>query len=80
MTFMLRSSNITVGTCRVTLDVDPGAERRGLLVQALDALHEADELAPRSAADRVEGWRNIAQSEAMLFWIVQARGPGGQGR
>ena len=33
-----------------------------------------------TAADRVEGWRNIAQSEAMLFWIVQSRGPGGKGR
>ena len=32
------------------------------------------------AADRVEGWRNIAQTEAMLFWIVQARASGGPGR
>ena len=32
-----------------------------------------------AAGDRVEGWRNIAQSDAMLFWIVQSRTPGGQG-
>jgi hypothetical protein len=33
-----------------------------------------------AAGDRVEGWRNIAQSDAMLFWIVHAGAPGGQGR
>lgn len=33
-----------------------------------------------AAGDRIEGWRNIAQSEATLFWIVQARTSGGQGR
>jgi transcriptional regulator with XRE-family HTH domain len=32
-----------------------------------------------AAGDRVEGWRNIAQSEAMLFWIVQTRTPGARG-
>ncbi|HEY6526638.1 MAG TPA: helix-turn-helix domain-containing protein, partial [Solirubrobacteraceae bacterium] len=30
--------------------------------------------------DRVDGWRNIAQFEAMLFWIVHARAPGRPGR
>jgi transcriptional regulator with XRE-family HTH domain len=33
-----------------------------------------------AAGDRVEGWRNIAQSEAMLFWIVHSRAAGGRGR
>jgi quercetin dioxygenase-like cupin family protein len=33
-----------------------------------------------AAGDRIEGWRNIGQSEATLFWIVQARTSGGQGR
>jgi quercetin dioxygenase-like cupin family protein len=33
-----------------------------------------------AAGDRVEGWRNLSQSEAMLFWIVQSRTPGGQAR
>jgi transcriptional regulator with XRE-family HTH domain len=33
-----------------------------------------------AAGDRVEGWRNIAQSDAMLFWIVHAGAPSGQGR
>jgi hypothetical protein len=28
----------------------------------------------------VDGWRNIAQFEAMLFWIVHARAPGRPGR
>jgi transcriptional regulator with XRE-family HTH domain len=26
-----------------------------------------------AAADRIEGWRNISQSDATLFWIVQPR-------
>lgn len=28
-----------------------------------------------AASDRIEGWRNISQVDAMLFWIVQTRGP-----
>jgi transcriptional regulator with XRE-family HTH domain len=28
-----------------------------------------------SAAERIEGWRNIGQSEAMLFWIVEPASP-----
>jgi quercetin dioxygenase-like cupin family protein len=32
-----------------------------------------------TTGDRVEGWRNISQTDAMLFWIVYARN-GGQGR
>jgi transcriptional regulator with XRE-family HTH domain len=33
-----------------------------------------------ASAERIEGWRNLSQSDAMLFWIVQARPFGGAGR
>lgn len=28
-----------------------------------------------SAAERIEGWRNIGHTEAMLFWIIAPASP-----
>lgn len=30
-----------------------------------------------AASDRVEGWRNIGQTDATVFWMIQPRGPAG---